>query len=209
MFPLLLLILLAGLTDGVSQTCRLEQLGFASASSKFTDCLGKNTKPVTICVACAEQFQAVNLTYLNILENANCSHELFSSDNAMIIERLMDAYSNLWNKALCPSCATIDSNTTSNFQDKHNLTLSCFSTARDVCADCKTDYYDLQGLFKEYTNEGYACADLADAMNSTSKTWSVTKGCGHTPFQYSPVITMTIGISSLPVLFYLLLMKFC
>ena len=55
MFPLLLLFLLAGLADGVTQTCRLEQLSFASASSTFTDCLGKNTKPVTICVACAVQ----------------------------------------------------------------------------------------------------------------------------------------------------------
>lgn len=65
----------------------------------------------------------MNDNYLKILGNSNCSHELFSSDNAMIIERLMDAYSNLWNKALCPSCATIDSNLTSNFQDKVKPTL--------------------------------------------------------------------------------------
>ena len=55
---------------------------------------------------------------------------------------------------------------------------------------------------------GYACADLADSMNSTAQTWSVKYNCGHFPVEYLPVLAMTASVSLLPIVFYLAIWKF-
>ena len=62
-------------------------------------------------------------------------------------------------------------------------------------------------MFNPTYSPGFACADLADSMDSTAQTWSVNFGCGHHPVEFVPVLAMTIGVSLVPIIFYSLIWK--
>ncbi|KAL5251515.1 hypothetical protein ACHWQZ_G017024 [Mnemiopsis leidyi] len=192
----------------LDQECSKLQLQFATASSDFTTCLGKNTKPVRICVTCFDNYQVLNSSFFNITTNQNCSNLLLQSDNAMVIQRLWDSYANMWSSALCDTCSGLTENRTHEFRNKTDEVLDCFwqnekqHTPELICGECNKKYDELLNLFKSLQSYGYACADLADSMNSTAQSWSVRYQCGHPPVEYVPVLAMTIGISLLPVVFY-------
>lgn len=190
--------------------CKTLQQKFASSSTQFTNCLGKNTKPVHICVNCVDTFKNVKSSFVNITKSANCSETLLDSDNAMVTRRLWDAYYNMWSSALCDSCSGLTVDIAENFINKTDEVVHCFETTahRTICQKCNNEYDTLLNLFKTLQRDGFACADLADSMNSTSHSWSVSYNCGHLPLEYLPVLTMTLGVSLVPVIFYLSLWKF-
>lgn len=193
--------------------CSRLQLQFATASSDFTTCLGKNTKPVRICVTCFQDYQTLNSSFYNITTSTNCSDVLLESDNAMVIRRLWDSYRNMWTSALCSTCSGLTENRTHEFRNRTDEVLQCFDDHQTdhhvnlICIECNQRYDALLNLFKDLQGAGFACADLADSMNSTAQTWSVKFGCGHHPVEFVPVLAMTIGVSLVPIIFYSLIWK--
>jgi len=131
-----------------------------------------------------------------------------------VINRLWDSYRNMWSSALCNTCSGLTENRTHEFRNRTEEVLVCFDEhQRDnrtdlICIECNTKYDALLNLFKSLQGYGYACADLADSMNSTAQAWSVKYNCGHPEIEYVPVLAMTLSISMLPVIFYSALWKF-
>lgn len=210
--PLLLtLLLILPSTGRLDSKCSLLQLDFASASTGFTTCIGKNTKPVHICLSCSDAYRQVSHAFGNITHDTDCSAALLDSDNAMVIRRLWDAYGNMWGSALCSTCSGLSVNRSLEFINRTNQVLDCFTTNKPspslICTECDATYNNLLELFKSFYADGYACADLADSMNTTSHTWSVRYRCGHPKVEYATVLSLTGGIIMLPVLFYLALEK--
>nr|XP_006123235.1 osteopetrosis-associated transmembrane protein 1 [Pelodiscus sinensis] len=152
------------------------------------------------------------------------------SDRVQVVVILSQFFNSTWEKANCASCMKNNSeglsNSTVEFLDLFNATLSCFehnfqgqathlvpSNRTEVCRNCNVTYKNLNALYnnmQKMTGLGshsehrtQLCIDVEDAMNITRRLWSRTFNCSVPCSDTVPVIAISSFILFLPVIFYL------
>ncbi|XP_007423414.1 osteopetrosis-associated transmembrane protein 1 [Python bivittatus] len=210
--------------------CKELLSAFANSSMRFTGCLIRSARPVTLCQNCYHQFQEV-MQQLKNIENTtksnHCVKSLLMSDRLQMVALLSKFFNETWIKANCANCLK-DNNEglsagTVTFLALYNESMACFkqnlqegnqlpSNYSGVCKNCNATYKNLSSHFSEMQRQGqheesgeqfHLCIDVEDAMNITQRLWSTTFNCSVPCTDTVPVIAVSLFIFFLPLVFYL------
>lgn len=119
--------------------CREMLLDFANSSAELTGCLVRSARPVRLCQTCYPLFQQVagkmdNISRAvgNTSESQSCARSLLMADRMQVVVILSEFFNATWQEANCANCLTNNSeelsNTTLDFLNLFNQTLTCFES---------------------------------------------------------------------------------
>ncbi|XP_043244290.1 osteopetrosis-associated transmembrane protein 1-like [Amphibalanus amphitrite] len=186
----------------ISEPCRLLLANFADAFADFMACTVKASRPLAVCIRCAQNRYPLERAYQHILsgtgpDDAHCRLQLLDHDDVHIIMYHMRYYQSVVAQNRCDRCVTklgfggykINADI-SELTRRHDAFRACVErngnrTAADgspaVCREC-ADLLRAQADQLEAVSgrrmhpAGAICADVEDMVNVTSRMWRCA-GC--------------------------------
>ncbi|XP_045472844.1 osteopetrosis-associated transmembrane protein 1 [Harmonia axyridis] len=216
------LFLLSVVNCQTDEICDAQLNAFASATSNFTACAIVNSKPITFCEDCVENYIEVIESYQNmskVYKGAKCIDDFVDLDRLQIVKTLYENSYDLWNRAKCNECFKFEnrsltpniSKETLQFEQYYIDLVKCINgthrnNSEEICHDCSNNYEQLNTFYISISNENEkigVCMDIVDIMNTTRRYWS-SKCCKFRRHEEYIFIASAIGIFTLTALFYLL-----
>jgi hypothetical protein len=165
------------------ENCTLLKDSFANSTAEFISCAIYNSRPITMCENCVQQYINILEDYNNmkkILDNETyCIDKFINLDRLQIIQTLYSSSYNLWNDAKCYECYKFENGTltpnksiqTTTFNKYHEKYTHCINqrTINDttICKTCMEDYLNLDNYYTSISNENEkigVCMDIVDVV---------------------------------------------
>jgi hypothetical protein len=208
------------------ENCTLLKDSFANSTAEFISCAIYNSRPITMCENCVQQYINILEDYNNmkkILDNETyCIDKFINLDRLQIIQTVYSSSYNLWNDAKCYECYKFENGTltpnksiqTTTFNKYHEKYTHCINqrTINDttICKTCMEDYLNLDNYYTSISNENEkigVCMDIVDVMNTTRLFWSL-KCCKYRKHEEHIFIASTVTVLLVTLLFYVIV-QFC
>ncbi|XP_072940340.1 osteopetrosis-associated transmembrane protein 1 [Epargyreus clarus] len=197
---------------------------FAKSASGLTLCSINNSRPITLCERCIDEYVAFSAKYqelkTTVVNGTSCGSVFMSRDRLNVVMEYHDSIAALWNKGNCNGCfdwnGTIPTlkNDTINFKRMYNSTMYCIlnnidpDDKRHVCEKCFDTYVELDTFYMTLSSDSIGvdsvCMDIVDSMNATRSIWSKTLNCCN--LRRTPEVAFLCFasiISLLPFIYYL------
>lgn len=185
----------------------------------FIDCSMTHAVPVTYCLNCDTQYDALTHAYTDLstkvdAENVSCQSLFFNRDRLGLVQRSYMAGVSLWTSGYCDDCydaPALVSNRTIEFMGLIEAFKECTKQSPskdDVCKACAEAYdrvnKDYEAI-KTHANDA-VCFDVQDKINETRRFWSIDVKCNTNPDEKQiPFLILSAAITALPICFYVLM----
>ncbi|XP_044268409.1 osteopetrosis-associated transmembrane protein 1-like [Tribolium madens] len=194
---------------------------FASATAEFNSCAIQNSRPVTFCENCVNDYIEIVDSYNDMKEVSDngtyCVDTLINLDRLQIVQTLYTNSYNLWNNAKCYECfQVVDGKLTPNkslqtiaFNKYYETFMQCINHSVNdttLCPTCIKDYLDLDNYYRSISNENEkigGCMDMVDLINNTRQFWS-QKCCKYRRRDEYIFLASTITVLIVTLLFYVI-----
>lgn len=124
-----------------------------------------------------------------------------------VFQALYDQMTSIWDAAYCQDCLS-NKNDTTEFFDYYDELQMCTKLYTNPCDVCAGNYSLMQVYYEGLVQnrKGLICFDIEDRMNQTRYAWSaIYNCCKGKQHSQTAFIWFASGISSLPVIFYVMM----
>lgn len=138
--------------------------------------------------------------------NKTCEANL-NQNRLNVFQMLYDDMTSLWDAAHCQDCVS-NQNDTAEFFDYYDGMQNCTRNYTNPCDVCAGNYSRMQVYYEGLVQNrrGAICFDIEDRMNQTRYAWSaIYNCCKGKQHSQTAFIWFASGISSLPVIFYVMM----
>ncbi|CAG9859158.1 unnamed protein product [Phyllotreta striolata] len=196
---------------------------FANASAQFTSCTIDNSRPITVCEICKDNYVDILDSYKNmsqaLVNGTTCLDKFINQDRLQILQIIYNNNLDMWSRAKCDECYDSKiytynqsiSNRTEQFHMYYNTFMNCTTQHENkVCTECMKNYTTLDTYYKSISNINEkigVCMDIVDIMNTTWTFWS-NNCCKYRKHNEYIFIGTSVGLLILTVVFYLVV-QFC
>lgn len=138
--------------------------------------------------------------------NKTCQQNL-NQNRLNVFQTLYDQMTSIWDAAHCQDCVS-NQNDTAEFFGQYEELQTCIQKHADPCDACAGNYSHMQEYYEGLvqSRKGSICFDIEDRMNQTRYAWSaIYNCCKGKQHSQTAFICFASGISSLPVIFYVIM----
>lgn len=138
--------------------------------------------------------------------NKTCERNL-NQNRLNVFQTLYDHLTSIWTAANCQDCVS-NQNETAEFFEQYDELQNCIKNNTDPCNACAEGYNRMQIYYEGLVQnrKGSICFDIEDRMNQTRYAWSAKYNCcKDKQHSQTAFIWFASGISSLPVIFYIMM----
>ncbi|XP_065075030.1 uncharacterized protein LOC135698827 [Ochlerotatus camptorhynchus] len=138
--------------------------------------------------------------------NKTCEKNL-NQNRLNVFQTLYDQITSIWDAAHCQDCVA-NQNDTAEFFQYYDELQNCAKNYTNPCDVCAGNYNHMQVYYEGLVQnrKGLICFDIEDRMNQTRYAWSaIYNCCKGKQHSQTAFIWFASGISSLPVIFYVMM----
>lgn len=138
--------------------------------------------------------------------NKTCERSL-NQNRLNVFQMLNDQMTSIWDAAHCQDCVS-NQKDTEEFFDYYDEMQRCTKKYTNPCDVCSGNYTQMQTFYENLVQnrKGMICFDIEDRMNQTRYGWSaIYNCCKGKQHSQTAFIWFASGISSLPVIFYVMM----